>query len=248
MEMKISFFTSILCIIVGIALIAGAVVAYPLINTPLNNLQTKTNNILTEATTALSSAQQAINSTQVTLVYLSSTANATIPTLSNSSLLTGNIANNLTSVASTISGVGQTLSTLNIAGSSPLASVGSSVSSISQPLQNAASYLQNISSSLSTAEQDTSNVPSTLNTITLQMSRLNDSITGLLSNVQDTQNSLPTYFNLARLVVILGLLALGGLGAIFLLIGLSLFTLRRRSIHLSWRLSAVSAVPHKTTV
>lgn len=230
MELKIAFLTSLLCVIVGLGLIVGAAIAYPLINKPITNLQTRTSNYLTQASNALTSAQQAINSTQVTLLYLSSGSNSSLSALVNSSQLASRIANNLTAIASTVTTAGQTLSSISVAGASPFTAVGNTISSIGPSIQSAANNLQNVSTNLNSADQQTSNIPGSLNAVTLQASRLNDSITGLVSSVNHVQNSLPRYFNLARLGIILGLLALGGLGAIFLLIGLSILTLRRRSM------------------
>ena len=148
-DMKISFFTGIICVILGIGIIIGAGVALPIINNTLNNLQSNASALLTRADNALLSAQNAINSTQVTLLYLSDATSVSLPALSSSGELTGNIANNLTSIGSTVTGVGQTLGSISVAGVSPFGSVGNTISSIGQPITDAASKLQSVSSSIS---------------------------------------------------------------------------------------------------
>ena len=229
--MKLAFFSSLLCIIVRIGLIVGAGIAYPLINSPLSNLETRITNILSQTSNSVSIGQKTINATQVTLEYLSSTANISLPALSRTSQLTSTTADNLTYIASTISEAGQTLSSTSIAGTTPFVSLGNTIASISQPIQTAANNLQNVSASIGSTVQQANSVPGSLNTITLQVSYLNGSLTGLKSSVIDLQNSVSSYFSLIRLGVILGLVALGGLGTIFLLIGLSISSLRRRAIH-----------------
>ncbi len=133
-EMKIPFFTGIICVILGIGVIIGAGVALPIINNTLNDLQSNASALLTRADNALLSAQNAINSTQVTLLYLSDATNISLPALSSSGELTGNIANNLTSIGSTVTGVGQTLGSISVAGVAPFSSVGNTISSIGQPI------------------------------------------------------------------------------------------------------------------
>jgi hypothetical protein len=229
-EMKIVLFTSLLCILLGLGVIIGAGIAYPYISSSLDTLQTTVSTYLSKADAALLSAQNAINSTQVTLLYLNSAANISLPALSSSGQLTGAIANNLTSIGSTVTGVGQTLSNISIAGLSPFASVGNTISSIGEPITSSASTLQTVSSSINSIQQQTADVPNRLNTLTIQLDSVNSSLGDLRSSVIETQNSLPSYFSQIRLVTILAIVGVMGLGAIFLLLGLSLFSLRRKTL------------------
>jgi len=229
-EMKIPFFTGIICVILGIGVIIGAGVALPIINNTLNDLQSNASALLTRADNALLSAQNAINSTQVTLLYLSDATNVSLPALSSSGELTSNIANNLTSIGSTVAGVGQTLGSISVAGVSPFGSVGSTISSIGQPITDAASKLQSVSSSISSIRQQAADVPNRINGITIQLDNVNSTLGDLRSSVIDTQNSLPSYFNTIWLVSVLAIVGVIGLGAIFLLLGLSLLSLRRKAL------------------
>ncbi len=229
-EMKIVLITGVLCIIVGLGIIIGGGIAIPYINSSIDNLQTTTSNYLSQADNALSSAINAINSTQVTLVYLTSATNISLPQLNSSSQLTSNIANNLTAIGSTVSAVGQTLAGISVGGVSPFTSVGDIISSIDGPIQTAASTLQNVSESIGSIQQQTSDLPNRIETITIQLDNVRSSLTSLRSSVNQLQDSLSNYFDQARLVALLAVAGLMGLGAIFLLIGLSLLSLRHRAI------------------
>jgi hypothetical protein len=229
-EMRLALFTSVLCILLGLGVIIGAAVAYPYISSALDNLQVTASTYLTKADSALLNAQDAINSTQVTLLYLTSATNISLPALGSSGQLTGAIANNLTSIGSTVAGVGQTLANLSVAGVSPFASVGNSISSMGQPITSAASQLQTVSSSISSIQQQAADTPNRLRTITIQLDNLNSTLGDLRSSVIQTENSLPSYFSQIRLVSILAIAGVMGLGAIFLLIGISLFSLRRKTL------------------
>jgi hypothetical protein len=232
-EMKITLLTSIICLVLGIGVIIGAAIALPYINGALNNLQNTTSNLLTKADNSLSSAQNAINSTQVTLLYLSDTANASLPSLSTSGRLTGTIAANLTSIGSTVSSVGQTLSAISIAGATPLGSVGNTISSIGQPISSAADQLQQVSNSITSVQQQAADAPNRINSITIQLGNVESSLSDLKASVNETQSMLPTYFNQIWLIAILAMVGLMGLGVFLVLIGLSLFSLRRRSLELN---------------
>ena len=236
--MKLAFFSSVLCIILGLGIVIGGAIAYPFVNSALNDLETTAANTLNRANNALLSAQGAINSTQVTLVYLNTATNVSLPSLERTGQLTGNIANNLTAIASTVTGVGQTLSNISIAGVSPFTSVGNTMSGIGQPIDAAATSLQNVSSSINSIQQQTADVNRRLETITIQLGNVNSSLGDLQSSVVEAQNSLPATFNTVRLVVILAIVGVMGLGAIFILIGVSMLSLRRKTIELNYKLYA----------
>jgi hypothetical protein len=229
-DMKIPFFTGIVCIVLGIGIIVGAGVALPFINSTLNNLQSTVSAYLTKADNALLSAQNAINSTQVTLLYLRDATNISLPALSSSGELTSNIANNLTAIGSTVTGAGQTLGSISIAGVSPFGSVGTTISSIGQPITDAASKLQSVSSSISSIRQQAADVPNRINGITVQLENVNSSLGDLRASVIDAENQLPGYFNTIWLVSVLAIVGVMGLGAIFLLLGLSLLSLRHKTL------------------
>jgi hypothetical protein len=230
-ELKVTLLTSIICIVLGLGVIIGAAIALPYINGALNNLQNTASTLLARADNSLSSAQNAINSTQVTLLYLSDTANASLPSLSTSGRLTGSIAANLTAIGSTVSNVGQTLSGISIVGANPLSSVGNTISSIGQPISTAGDQLQQVSNSITSVQQQAADAPNKINSITIQLDNVKNSLSDLRASVNDAQNMLPTYFNQIWLIVVLAMVGLMGLGVFLILIGLSLFSLRRRSLH-----------------
>jgi hypothetical protein len=232
-EMKLALMGSLLCIIVGLGIIVGAGLAYPFINSTLNNVQNTVSDLLQQANKTIVFAQKTINSTQSTLTIGAVATNVSLPALINSSQLTSNIANNLTSIGSTVAGVGQALSSLSIAGISPFGPIANNVSSISQPLETAANYLQNISTSINSAQQQATSLPDNLNNINIQLDSTKGALADLDISINQAQNSLTENFNTIRLVTILALLGLGGLGVIFLLIGISLLSLRRRTIYLN---------------
>lgn len=229
-EMRITLLTSIICLVLGIGVIIGAAIALPYINGALNNLQNTASNLLTKADNSLTSAQNAINSTQVTLLYLSDTANASLPSLSTSGRLTGAIAANLTTIGSTVTNVGQTLSGISIVGSTPLAAAGNTISSIGQPISTAGDQLQQISTSINSVQQQAADAPNRIQSITIQLDSVKNSLSDLKASVNETQNMLPTYFNQIWLIIVLAMVGLMGLGVFLILIGISLFTLRRHSI------------------
>jgi hypothetical protein len=229
-EMKITLLTSIICLVLGIGVIIGAAIALPYINGALSNLQNTTSNLLTKADNSLSSAQNAINSTKVTLLYLSDATNVSLPSLGTSGRLTNAIAANLTSIGSTVSGVGQTLSGISIAGATPLSSVGSTISSIGQPISSAADQLQQVSNSITSVQQQVADAPNKIQSITIQLDNVKNSLSDLKASVNETQNMLPTYFNQIWLIAILAMVGLMGLGVFLILIGISLYSLRKRSI------------------
>jgi peptidoglycan hydrolase CwlO-like protein len=232
-EMKITLLTSVICLVLGFGVIIGAAIALPYINGALNNLQNTASTLLTKADNSLSSAQNAINSTQVTLLYLSDATNASLPALSTSGRLTNAIATNLTSIGSTVSSVGQTLSGISIVGTTPLASVGNTISSIGQPISSAGDQLQQVSNSITSVQQRTADAPNRIHSITIQLDNVKNSLNDLKVSVNETQNMLPTYFNQIWLIAILAMVGLMGLGVFLILIGLSLYSLRRKSLELN---------------
>ena len=217
----------------GIGVIVGGVIALPLANTAIDNLQNKASNYLQQAEDFLASAQNAINTTQVTLLFLSPSTNESLPFLADSSQLASNAANNLTSVGSRMMEAGESLSNSSMLGATALASVGSTLTSIGQRLNSASNSLGSASSNINSVQQPTPDRPNKLNTLTIQLDNLNNSLTDLQASVTQAQSTLSSYFNPIRLVVILGVAALIGLGAIFLLIGISIYTLRRRTFGLA---------------
>ncbi|MCW3999922.1 MAG: hypothetical protein NWE93_06765 [Candidatus Bathyarchaeota archaeon] len=228
-ELKLVLITSILCILLGVGVIVGAAIAYPLLSSPIDNLEATVSSTLTKADSALQRAQTALTSTRATLVSLTRVTNLSLPSLNRSGQLTGAIADNLTSIGSTVTSVGQTLGGISVAGTSPFGAVGSTVSSIGEPITTAANQLQSVSLSITSIGQQTAEVPNTLNTAATQLGSVNSALGDLRVNIEETQNSLPSYFSLIRLVLVLAILGAMGLGAIFLLIGISLFMLRRKT-------------------
>ncbi len=229
MEMKIVFFTSILCIIVGLGIIIGGGIAIPIINSALDGLQASAQNYLSQANDAITSAMNAINNTQVTLFYLTSKTNISLPDLSGSSQLTSSIANNLTSIGSTVSTVGQTLANISVAGVTPFTSVGNLMSSINDPIQTAASTLQNVSERIGSIGQGVADLPNRLDSITIQLDNVKSSLANVSNSVIQLQDSLQGTFDQIRLVALLAVVGVMGLGAIFLLIGISLLSLRHKT-------------------
>jgi uncharacterized protein YoxC len=228
--MKIVFFTSVLCIIVGLGLIVGGGIAVPFINSALDNLQTQVSGYLSQANEAVSSAINAINNTQVTLFYLNSATNISLPSLDSSSQLTSSIADNLTSIGSTVAAVGQTLAGISVAGSSPFSSVGNTISSLGSPIQTAASTLQNVSERIGSIREQAADLPNRLESITFQLDNLKASLTSLSQSIMQLQDSISGYFNQIKLVAFLAVAGVMGLGAIFLLIGISLLSLRHKTV------------------
>jgi uncharacterized protein YoxC len=231
--MKLALFSSVLCIILGVAIAVGAGAAYPFINSALNNLESTAASYLARADSALLNAQEAVNSTRDSLTVLSSATSVSLPTLTSSSQLANNIANNLTSIGSTVSGAGQTLSSISIAGVTPFTSVGNTISSIGQPITAAASSLQNVSSSINSLQQETSDLPSRIDSIRGQLDNMGNTLSDLRTSVVEAENSLPAYFSQIRLAALLAIAGTIGLGVIFLLIGISLFSLRRKTVELN---------------
>jgi hypothetical protein len=230
--MKIALITSLICMMLGLAVIIGGAIALPLINSAIDGLQNTASNYLIKAENVLSSAQNAINSTQVTLIYLNSGANVTSPSLADSGQLTSNAVDSLNSLSQNMSGAGENLSNSTILGATSLASVGSTLSSLGQRIHSGANSLKGISSEVNSLQTQTSDLTNRINTITIELGNLNNSLTDMQYSVAQTQSSLSSYFNPVRLVSILGIAGLMGLGGVFLLIGISIFTLRRKTIRL----------------
>lgn len=230
MEMKIVFFTGILCVIIGLGIIVGGGIAIPYINSSIDNIQSTVSDYLVQAENTISSSINAINNTQVTLVYLTSATNVSLPSLNFSSQLTSSIADNLTAIGSTVSTVGQTLAGISVAGQSPFTAVGNTISSLDGPIATAASTLQNVSDSIGSIQQQTQDLPNRIQTITIQLDEVKASLTSVRASVADLQNSLSSYFDQIRLVALLAVAGVMGLGAIFLLIGISFLSLRHKTI------------------
>lgn len=228
-DLKIALLTSIICIVLGIGIIVGGAIALPIINSALDSLQVQVADYLTQANNALLGAQNAINSTQVTMFYLSSASNTSVPDLSGTSQLTSNIAANLSAISSSVAGVGETLAGISVGGFAPFASVGNSLASIGQPIAGAADQLQGVSSRISSIGQQVSDLPGRLQNITIQLDNVKTSLSNLRASVADALDNLPSYFSTIKLVALLAIVGVMGLGAVFLLIGLSLFTLRRKA-------------------
>lgn len=229
-EMKIVLFTGVICIIVGLSIIIGGGIAVPYVNSSIDSLQLTAANYLAQTRDTVSSAINALNNTQATLVYLTSAANISLPQLDSSSQLTSSIASNLTGIASTVSAVGQTLANITIAGSSPLTSVGNTITSLGDPIQTAANSLQNVSERINSIRLQGTDLPNRIDSITTQLDNVKVSLTNLRSNVIQLQDSLQGYFDQIRLIASLVIAGVMGLGAIFLLIGISLLSLRHKTI------------------
>jgi hypothetical protein len=230
LELKIVFFTGILCVIVGLGVIIGGGIAMPIINSTIDSIQATTQNYLSQANDAITSAINAINNTAVTLVYLTSATNFSLPQLINSSQLTSNIANNLTYIGSTVRSVGNNLAEISVAGTSPFTQVGNVLASIGDPLDTAASTLQNVSDSIGSIQQQATDLPNRIDTITFQLDNVKSSLQNAKLSINQLQDSLSGTFDQIRLVALLAVAGVMGLGAIFLLIGLSLLMLRSKTM------------------
>jgi methyl-accepting chemotaxis protein len=230
LEMKIVFFTGIICVILGLGIIIGGGIAIPYINSTLDSLQASAQNYLSQANDALTSAINAINNTKATLVYATSATNFSLPQLIDTSQLTSNIANNLTSISSSIRTAGTTLTEISVAGTSPFTQVGNVLTSIGNPLDSAASTLQNVSDDIGSIRQQVTDLPNRLDTITIQLDNVKSSLQNARSSVVQLQDSLQGTFDTIRLVSLLAILGVIGLGVIFLLIGVSLLMLRSKTV------------------
>ena len=231
-SLTVALLTGILCMGLGLGVIIGGGVALPLLNSVIDNLQNKASNSLQQADAALANAQNAINSTQVTLLVLNPNSNESLPALAEDGQSASNAGHNLTSVGQKLISAGQSMSNSSILGATAMAAVGSTLTSIGQRINSAANSLAEAASGLASAEQPTTDRPNKIDTLTVQVGNLNDSISGLRMSLAQAQSSLSSFFNPVRLVVILLIVALMGLGGVFFLIGLSLFTMRRRTIQL----------------
>ncbi len=230
MEMKIVLLTGILCVIVGLGVIIGGGIAIPIINSTIDSIQASAQNYLAQANDAITSAINAINNTQVTLVYLTSATNFSLPELVNTGQLTSNIANNLTSISSSVRTAGNTLTEISVAGTSPFTQVGNVLSSIGDPLDTAAGTLQNVSDSIGSIRQQAADLPNRLDTVTIQLDNVKASLRNARVSVVQLQDSLQGTFDQIRLVALLAVAGVMGLGAIFLLIGVSLLMLRNKTV------------------
>jgi len=229
-NLRIALLTSLLCITLGTGIIVGGGIALPLLNSAIENLQSTASSYLQQADNVLANAQNAINSTQVTLLYLTPNTNDSLPVLADSSQSASSAGNNMASAGSRLIAAGESLSNSSILGATALASVGNTLKSIGQRINSAANSLVGISSDLNSAQQPTADRPNRLNTLTVQLGNLNSSLADMRTSITQAQNNLSSFFNPVRLVVVLAIVALMGLGAVFLLIGLSLFTMRRRQL------------------
>lgn len=228
--MKIVLLTGILCVIVGLGVIIGGGIAIPIINSTIDSIQASAQNYLAQANDAITSAINAINNTQVTLVYLTSATNFSLPELVNTGQLTSNIANNLTSISSSVRTAGNTLTEISVAGTSPFTQVGNVLSSIGDPLDTAAGTLQNVSDSIGSIRQQAADLPNRLDTVTIQLDNVKASLRNARVSVVQLQDSLQGTFDQIRLVALLAVAGVMGLGAIFLLIGVSLLMLRNKTV------------------
>jgi hypothetical protein len=228
--MKIVLLTGILCVIVGLGVIIGGGIAIPIINSTIDRNQATAQNYLAQANDAITSAMNAINNTQVTLVYLTSATNFSLPELVNTGQLTSNIADNLTSISSSVRTAGTTLTEISVAGASPFTQVGNVLTSIGDPLDTAAGTLQNVSASIGSIRQQAADLPNRLDTITIQLDNVKASLRNARASVVQLQDSLQGTFDQIRLVALLAVAGVMGLGAIFLLIGISLLMLRNKTV------------------
>lgn len=245
--MKLALFSSILCIILGIGIVVGGAIAYIPVNSALNDLESTAVSYLAKADNALLSAQQAINSTQSGLRILGSDVNLSLPSLTVSGELTRNIANNLTTIGSTVDEAGETLSSISIGNINPFDSVGNAISSVGQPIAEAGNSLGEISDGIDSIGNQAADVVQKIDDINAQLDDVGGSLADLRVSVVEAKDSLSTYFGQIRLAATLAILAVIGLGIIFLMIGISLFSLRRKTLHLQRQVQALLQLTSKKT-
>jgi hypothetical protein len=225
-QMRLALVVSIISIIFGISMCIVAGVAYPIITSTLNNIQTKTTDTLTQADAALENTQGMLNSLLVVLDSTSATINSTIPGLTASAQSAQSVSADLYSAASQVSSIGQTFAGISFMGLSPFSSIANSISSISTPLQTAASNLQTISASLTTTAQQSANLPNDFANINTQLSALNTNLINLHTTAAQTQSDLPTYFTQLNLIVMLAVVGVAASGVLIILVGLSTLSIR----------------------
>jgi uncharacterized phage infection (PIP) family protein YhgE len=232
-ELRIVFLSSLLCIILGVGVIIGGAVAVPVANNAINSVQATALNYLQQADNTLSNAQNTINTTLTTLIRISSAINDSLSSLTDNIQLINNIDNSLNSVGSRMSQAGDSLSNSFILNALSLGLIGGALSGIGQRVNSATDLFENISSGISSLQQNISDRPSRIVTLTIQLGNLNNTFTDIRSSIAQTQDSIVNYFNPVRLVAFGAIAGFIGLGVVFLMIGLALFSLRRKTFRLT---------------
>ena len=229
-QLRIVKVSGILLIIVGALIATGAIVAYPIGNSMIDNAKIMATDYLNQANATLFYSQEIVSSTQTTLDRASITVNSTLSALSNGAELTANVGNSLNSMGSSINGIGQTISAINFLGLSPFASVGDSIISFVNPIQSAANDIQSVSSNLNSIKQQTADLPTQLSIISSEIDSFKVSLNQIRYSIDQMTNQMPNYFSQARLVLILVIVGFVALSVVIILAGASTLSLRKAII------------------
>lgn len=226
---KIVVTTSVFLIAAGLLIGIGSIVLFPYLTATLADVETKVSSSLQQASAALSNAQDIVASAQKTVADAGSTVNEAVPALDNGAEMSGEIAVTLDGLGVTISDMGNALSVIGIGSLDwfPFNSLGDTLSSIRAPIQNASGNLREISSSLRNVAQQANNLPKDLETINTQLDTFQARLNDLKSLVDETETTIHTYFDQAKTVTLAATAGFAAFGAILVLVGVSLLSLRK---------------------
>jgi glutamine synthetase type III len=122
--------------------------------------------------------------------------------------------------------MGNSLAAITFANMAPFSEVGSSMRSVSASIRQASTDLSGISASLNTMNQQAAEAPATLDSVNAQLDTLRVSLSAIEGSVNEAQTTMPTYFAQAKLAVVGVVAALAVFGAVFILTGVGILSMR----------------------
>lgn len=241
-RMHLVLASSILLIVLGVALLVGTFAVYPGISNMLDSAETTTQNLTQQVGPMLSSTQSALLSVQATLNSTQESLNAARPALTSAAQLSGTSAGTLGGYGSSMSGYGSSLSSLCVptyisTPFCPFGQLGTTLASLGGTLQGTGQGLQGISSSLTTVA---SALPTNLATDNAQLTQIRLSLGQMQTSINQTSIMLPTYFDQAHLLLAYAVYAMAGFGIVLIFTGFSLIQARMTVLATNRKIEALS--------
>ena len=208
-------------------------------NSSVDTFEQNISSYFIEAELLLTNSKSTLNSVHYTLQDLTITANVSQQSLSDSVQIVADAGNSLESIETMVNAAGVSLSAISIIGISPLEETGNIVTSMSSPIGKISENLYEVSANLDSLSQQTDILSTDLEAIDTQLTLFEDSVNQIQVSLIQTKNELPTYFNQARMAVLLILSLLIVVGIILIISGISVSSLRKAVLENNYKIEKI---------
>ena len=198
-RMKLALFVSVALLILGMIVAVAGVFIYLTADKVIADFEPVADSYLSSAISMFQSTRNAIAAVE--------------PSLASSSQITEEATRTLMELGTTATDFGNALN-INIFGWRPFGGAADAILGIGSQVEGALSQIQNVNA--------------TLRTINLEIENVKATLSGIQANLENTREMLPTYFDQARLAVLLVTIGLSSFfGLIIGLGGTAILSLRR---------------------